>query len=77
MGAKATWREDLITGLLAGLLVLGLFLDGWSHINLQNGVLGEFWTVWHGLLYTGFTATAFWVLTRNPHLYTRGAVNPV
>jgi len=73
MGAKAIWREDLITSLLAMLLVIGLFLDGWSHINLQNGVLGEFFTVWHGLLYLGFNATAIWVVTRNPHLYTRSA----
>ena len=73
MGAKAIWREDLVTSLLATLLVIGLFLDGWSHINLQNGLLGEFFTVWHGLLYLGFNATAIWVVTRNPHLYTRGA----
>jgi hypothetical protein len=25
------------------------------------------------LLYLGFTAAAFWAVTRNPHLYTRGA----
>lgn len=73
MGAKAIWREDLITSLLATLLVAGLFLDGWNHINLQNGALGTFFTVWHGLLYLGFTATALWAVTRNPHLYTRNA----
>ena len=73
MGAKAIWREDFITSLLAMLLVAGLFLDGWSHIKLQNGLLGEFVTVWHAVLYTGFNATAIWVVTRNPHLYTRGA----
>lgn len=73
MGAKAIWREDLITSLLAMLLVSGLFLDGWSHIKLQNGVLGEFLTVWHAVLYAGFNATAIWVVTRNPHLYSRSA----
>src|SRR2546427_812528 len=73
MGPKAIWREDMITSLLATALVAGLFLDGWNHINLQNGALGEFWTIWHGLLYLGFTASAFWAVTRNPHLYTRGA----
>ena len=71
MGAKAIWREDLITSLLSILLVAGLFLDGWNHINLQNGALGSFFTIWHGLLYLGFNATALWVVTRNPHLYTR------
>jgi len=76
MGPKAIWREDMITSLLATALVAGLFLDGWNHINLQNGALGEFWTFWHGLLYLGFTASAFWAVTRNPHLYTRGAKPP-
>src|SRR6184192_308631 len=73
MGAKAIWREDLITALLAVLLVAGLFLDGWNHINLQNGALGSFWTIWHALLYLGFNLTAIWVITRNPHLYSRAA----
>lgn len=69
MGPKAIWREDLITGLLASSLVLGLFLDGWNHINLQNGALGSFFTIWHALLYAGFTATFGWVMTRNRHLF--------
>jgi hypothetical protein len=73
LGAKAIWREDLITSLLSVTLVAGLFLDGWNHINLQNGALGSFFTIWHALLYAGFNATALWVVTRNPHLYTRGA----
>ena len=68
----APWREDLITALLSIGLVMGLFVDGWNHINLQNGALGEFFTVWHGLLYLGFNATALWVVTRNPHLYRSG-----
>jgi hypothetical protein len=31
------WREDLVGALAALTLVLGLFLDRWNHINLQNG----------------------------------------
>ncbi|MDP9274034.1 MAG: hypothetical protein M3O99_00400 [Chloroflexota bacterium] len=73
MGPRAIWREDLVTSLLAALLVAGLFLDGWNHINLQNGALGSFFTIWHALLYAGFNLTALWVVTRNPHLYRRGA----
>ncbi len=65
------WREDLIAGLCGTALVFGLFLDGWNHINLQNGALGSFFTPWHAALYAGFTATAIWVMTRNPHLYLR------
>ena len=73
MGPKAIWREDLITSLLASVLVGGLFLDGWNHINLQNGALGSFFTPWHAILYAGTLATFLWVITRNPHLYTPGA----
>jgi hypothetical protein len=76
VGAKAIWREDLVTSLLATLLVVGLFLDGWNHINLQNGALGGFFTIWHALLYAGFNGTALWVVTRNPHLYRRGEPAP-
>jgi hypothetical protein len=68
------WREDLITALLSTTMIFGLFLDGWNHINLQNGALGSFFTPWHAALYAGFGATAMWVLTRNPHLYVPGSV---
>jgi hypothetical protein len=66
------WRDDLVAALLATMLVCGLFLDGWNHINLQDGALGSFFTIWHALLYAGFSATAAWVITRNPHLYSAG-----
>jgi hypothetical protein len=66
------WRDDFIAAIFATTLVCGLFLDGWNHINLQNGALGDFFTIWHALLYAGFTATTVWVITRNPHLYSLG-----
>jgi hypothetical protein len=66
------WREDLIAALLSTTMIFGLFLDGWNHINLQDGTLGSFFTPWHAALYAGFAATATWVMTRNPHLYLRG-----
>jgi hypothetical protein len=59
-----TWREDLITACLSILVVMGLFLDGWNHINLQANELGAFLTPWHGLLYLGYTVTALWILSR-------------
>lgn len=68
------WREDHVTAALASLMILGLFLDGWHHINRLEGKLGGFFTLWHGPLYAGFAATAVWVITRNSHLYRRGAV---
>ena len=72
MKQSAPYREDLITSLLGVTLVAGLFLDGWNHINLQNGALGSFFTIWHALLYTGFTATWAWIMSRNPHLFNQG-----
>ncbi len=51
-----------MTGGCSLLLVLGLYLDGWNHINLQADELGAFLTPWHGVLYAGFTATALWIL---------------
>src|SRR5262245_37531987 len=69
MGPKAIWREDLATGLLASTLVLGLLIDDWTYLKLQNGALGSFFTIWHALLYAGFTATFVWVFTRNRHLF--------
>jgi len=66
------WRDDLVAAILATTLVCGLFVDGWNHINLQNGALGSFFTIWHALLYAGFTATTLWVITRNSHLYQHG-----
>src|SRR5438552_7821721 len=57
-------REDRIAALLASWIVFGLFLDGWNHINLQEGRLGPWLTPWHYNLYAGFTATMLWVLSR-------------
>jgi hypothetical protein len=61
---------------LAGLIVLGLFLDGWNHINLQAGRLGSFFTPWHGLLYFGFAASTWWVLANNRHLLGAPTARP-
>jgi hypothetical protein len=60
-GRPATsWRQDLVTVLLATWLVVGVFVDGWAHNNLAR--LETFFTPWHALFYSGFTATALWVL---------------
>ncbi|MDP9207766.1 MAG: hypothetical protein M3O65_04575, partial [Actinomycetota bacterium] len=58
---RASKREDLVTGWCSLLLVLGLYLDGWSHGERTGGGL----TLWHGVLYLGFAGTAAWILTRN------------
>jgi hypothetical protein len=57
---RASWREDLVAGWCSALLVLGLYLDGWSHGGQHGGL-----SLWHGVLYLGFALTAGWILTRN------------
>jgi hypothetical protein len=44
----------LVTGAHLWILV-GLFLDGWFHINRPDGE--SFFTPWHGILYSGVAAT--------------------
>src|SRR5206468_673183 len=65
---RTVWRDDMVAALTGFLLITGLFLDGWNHLNLQNGKAGEFLTPWHGLLYAGFNACAVWAITRNRRL---------
>lgn len=57
--------------LLSATVIVGLFLDGWNHLNQQDGRLGSFFTPWHGLLYAGFTANTAWVVSRNRHLWRK------
>jgi hypothetical protein len=63
---RTTVRQDAVTVALSTWLMIGLFVDGWAHNNLAR--LETFFTPWHALFYSGFTATALWVLrlvTRN------------
>ncbi|MGQ0678089.1 MAG: hypothetical protein ACT4OM_00255 [Actinomycetota bacterium] len=57
-----SWGEDLVTMLLGLWLMGGLALDGWAHTNLPG--LETFFTPWHAVFYSGFGATALWVLWR-------------
>lgn len=56
----ASYRTDLVTSLLGVWLAVGLFVDAWAHSNLTE--LETFFTPWHALFYSGFTATALWIL---------------
>ena len=58
---RLSMREDLITVALSAWLIVGLFVDGWAH---NNDKPESFFTPWHGLFYSGFTATALWLLSR-------------
>jgi len=56
---RASYRFDLTVAGLSAWFVLGLFLDAYAHNNVPN--LETFFTWWHGVFYSGFTATAAFV----------------
>lgn len=57
---RASRRTDVVMSLLCGWLVLGLFLDAFAHATIPG--LESFLTPWHAVFYSGFLATAGWVL---------------
>ncbi|HEX6382324.1 MAG TPA: hypothetical protein VF180_13845 [Acidimicrobiia bacterium] len=71
---RTTRRDDLITALLSTWLVVGLFIDGWAHNNLE--ALETFLTPWHAALYTGYAATATWMAWLVLRELRRGAKVP-
>ncbi len=50
-------RFDMAVALLSVWLTAGTFLDGFAHHNLPE-TLETFFTPWHAVLYSGFTAVA-------------------
>ena len=58
--ARLSRRAELVTMLFGGWLMIGLFIDGWAHNNRPE--LETFFTPWHALFYSGFLATAGWIL---------------
>jgi hypothetical protein len=59
--AQASWNENLATVAFGLWLMAGVFIDGFAHSNLRN-TIEDFFTPWHAILYSGFTATALWVV---------------
>ena len=56
-GPPLTRNEEVI-GMIFGLwTILGLFLDGWAHSHEKPE---SFFSPWHAVLYSGFTAAALW-----------------
>ncbi|MBM7786474.1 hypothetical protein [Tenggerimyces flavus] len=56
----ASYGTDLVTSLLGVWFAVGLFVDAWAHTNIPQ--LETFFTPWHAVFYSGFTATALWIL---------------
>ncbi|MEV0293738.1 hypothetical protein [Nocardia sp. NPDC050710] len=57
---RASSIDDAVTALLSLWLISGLMLDAWAHANKPG--LETFFTPWHAVFYSGFAATAAWVL---------------
>ena len=56
---RMTWRQDLVTCMLATWLIQGLTMDAWAHTNQTR--LETVITPWHALFYGGFFVTAAWI----------------
>jgi hypothetical protein len=70
---RAGWGDDLAAALLGTWVVVGLFLDGWAHLN-QPG-LETFFSPWHAMFYLGFVVSAV-VLARLVARHQRGRFDP-
>src|SRR5579859_3029683 len=51
---------DLTMVALSSWFVGGIFLDGWAHNHIAQ--LETFFTIWHAVLYSGYMATAAFLL---------------
>lgn len=58
---RVTWQENFVTVGFGFWLIFGFFIDAYAHGNLR-GNLDSFFTPWHAILYSGFMATAFWMI---------------
>jgi hypothetical protein len=69
--SRLPWGRELITVAFATWLLLGLFVDGWAHDNLELEEEG-FFTPWHAVFYSGFVACAAWILWQVDRNYRAG-----
>ena len=58
--AQVGWRDNFITILMGLWLMIGLFIDGWAH-NTLGSTLESFFTPWHAVFYSGYTANVAWI----------------
>jgi hypothetical protein len=52
-------RQSVAIAVFGSWMVIGLFLDGWSH---NQNKPETFFTPWHGVLYSGFGAAVAWFI---------------
>jgi hypothetical protein len=58
---KLSAGNHLVTILLGLWLIVGVFIDGWAHGHLDS-TLETFFTPWHAILYSGYIASALWLV---------------
>jgi hypothetical protein len=68
---RTTSREDLVTVVLSFWTTAGVFLDGWAHTNILDG-LDSFFTPWHAVFYSGYVASAAWIIYLSQRHRRRG-----
>lgn len=51
-------RFDLIMAILSAMMILGLYIDGWSHLHLH---LESYFSRWHAIFYAGFVAITLFI----------------
>lgn len=57
---RASRRDGLVTMALVSWTIVGIFVDAYFYAT--DAGLETFWTPWHALFYSGFTATAAWIV---------------
>jgi hypothetical protein len=57
---RSEWKDDLVTAVLGTGMIVGAFVDGWSHLRADR--TDSFLTPWHLGLYSGYAAVAAWIL---------------
>lgn len=67
-------RNAIATTVFSTWVVLGLFIDGWAH---NAGKPEDFWTPWHGVLYSGFATGGIWFAATRRRARRRGVVTPL
>ncbi len=56
---KVNTSVHMLTMLMGTWLVVGIFVDGYAH---NHRVPESFFTPWHAILYSGFVASALWIV---------------
>jgi hypothetical protein len=70
---KLSAGNHLVTMLLGLWLIVGVFIDGWAHGHLDS-TLETFFTPWHAILYSGYIASALWLVWLIYRNHKRGHV---